>query len=570
MYVATVPNRNSPPAVLLRESFRDNGKVRNRTLANLSDWPAPRVEALRRALRGEAAAAGPESFEIVRSRPHGHVAAVMATMERLELPAMLGPDCRQRRAALALIASRLLRPASKLSTSRALRSETAQDTLGESLGLGQSDEDDLYAAMDWLQQRQPSVERELARRHLGDSTLTLYDVTSTYFEGRHCPLARFGYSRDERRSNPQIVVGLLTNGEGCPVAEEVFEGNLSDPQTVARQVEKLRQRFGLQRLVLVGDRGMLTERRIEQELRGQAGLEWLTALRSPQIAALAAEGAIQLSLFDERDLVEITHPGYPGERLVVCRNPLLAAARKRKRQELMAAAEKKLAALVEATQRKRQPLRGAGQISYQVGRALATSKVAKYFAWEAGERGLSWSRLPARIERDARLDGIYVLRTNLARKRLDSNGVVESYKRLAQVERAFRCLKSLDLRLRPIHHRVPDRVRAHVLVAMLGYYVEWHMRRRLAPLLFDDEHGGAPRVSPVAPAERSAAALAKAERKRTASGLPVQSFRDWLKDLATITKNTIQPAGTSVPPFQIIARPTPLQQHALALLGTRL
>jgi len=571
MYVAVVPNRNSPPAILLRESFREQGKVRNRTLANLSNWPAAQIEALRQVLKGETPVPAASAFDIIRSRPHGHAAAVLATIERLGLPTLLDrSDSRRRRAVLALIASRILEPGSKLATSRALRQETCHSSLGESLGLGTINEDDLYEAMDWLVQRQATMENELAARHLRVGTLVLYDLTSTYFEGRHCPLAKYGYSRDERRGNLQIVFGLLSNGEGCPVAIEVFAGNTADPKTVAAQVKKLRERFQLERIILVGDRGMLTQKRIEEDLRAEEGLQWVTALRGPQIQVLMAQGAIQMSLFDEQDLAEVTHPDYPGERLIVCRNPLLASERARKRKELIEAAEKKLKEIEAATQRPRQPVRSADKISYLVGKALATSKVEKYFRWSATATGLNWQRNLERIERDAALDGIYVLRTNVSVEHLDRDQTVLAYKRLATVERAFRSLKSVDLNVRPIHHRLPERVRAHVFLAMLAYYVEWHMRQALAPVLFDDEEHDEIRSSPVAPAVRSEKAQAKALRKRTEENWPVQSFQDWLKDLATIVKNTIQPQLKSLPTFEVITRPTPAQQHALQLLAAQL
>lgn len=573
MYVAVVPNRNSPPAVLLRESFRQDGKVRNRTIANLSQWPPHQIESLRQVLKGDYSQMPvlASSFDIVRSRPHGHVAAVLATIERLGLETILCPEsCRQRSAVTALIAARILEPGSKLATSRALREETCHSSLGEVLRLGAVNEDDLYAAMDWLVGRQAQIEAALAERHLSEGTLVLYDLTSTYFEGHHCPLAKFGYSRDERRANPQIVFGVLSSADGCPVAVEVFEGNTGDPKTVAAQVNKLRERFHLKRIVLVGDRGMLTQKRIEEDLRPHAGLEWISALRTPQIQKLAAGGAFQMSLFDEQDLAEVTHPDYPGERLIVCRNPLLAAERARKRGELMEAAEKKLTEIEAATKRKRQPVRSAERISYLVGKALASTKVEKYFRWEITAAGLRWERNPERIERDAALDGIYVLRTSVSAERLDRDQTVLAYKRLAAVERAFRCLKSVDLNVRPIHHRLPDRVRAHVLIAMLAYYVEWHMRRALAPLLFDDELRGGPRRSPVAPASRSDVAITKAKTKRTAQGWPVESFQDWLKDLATIVKNRVQPRLRSIPAFDVTTRPTPAQQHALQLLGASL
>jgi hypothetical protein len=569
----TVPNRHSPPATLLRESFRQDGKVHNRTLSNLSHWPAEKIEALRQLLRGDyhGLPALESAFQITRSWPHGHVAAVLATMRHLHLETVLNAEpSRDRDRALALIAARILEPASKLATSRCLRPETCHHSLGEELQLGSLNEDDLYAAVDWLMARQASIEAVLARRHLRSGTLVLYDLTSTYFEGHHCPLAAYGYSRDERRSNPQIVFGILSSAEGCPVAVEVFEGNTGDPKTVAAQVNKLRERFHLERIILVGDRGMLTQKRIEEDLRPHEGLEWITALRTPQIQKLASEGLVQLSLFDERDLAEVTHPDYPGERLIVCRNPLLAAERERKRGELMEVAERKLKEIQAATTRKRQPLRSAEKVSYLVGKALGPSKVEKYFQWEITPRGLRWQRNPERIQRDAGLDGIYVLRTSVDEQLLGSDQAVLAYKRLAVVERAFRSLKSVDLNVRPIYHRVPDRVRAHVFLAMLAYYVEWHTRQALAPMLFDDEQRGGERRSVVAPAVRSPEARAKARTKRTAGNWPVQSFQDWLKDLGTIVKNRIQPRLRSLPAFEMTTRPTAAQQHALELLRVRL
>lgn len=574
MYVATVPNRNSPPAILLRESFRQDGKVHNRTIANLSHWPAEKIEALRHILKGDDRGVPdlPSAFAITRSLPHGHVAAVLATLRHLHLDTILDAEpSRDRDRALALIAARILEPASKLATSRSLRPQTCHHTLGAELHLGALNEDDLYAAMDWLVARQDLIQAILARRHLRQGTLVLYDLTSTYFEGHHCPLARYGHSRDERARNPQIVFGILSAADGCPVAVEVFEGNTGDPKTVAAQVAKLRQRFHLERIILVGDRGMLTQKRIEQDLRPQEGLEWVTALRAPQIQKLVSQGAVQLSFFDEHDLAEVSqHPDYPGERLIFCRNPLLAAERKRKRGELLAAAEKKLREIEAATQRKRQPLRGADKISYRVGQALAATKVAKYFRWEIRRQVLRWERDEHRIEQDAALDGMYVLRTSVSGQLLNTHEAVLAYKRLAVVERAFRSLKSVDLNVRPIYHRAPDRVRAHVFAAMLSYYVEWHMRQALAPVLFDDEQRGDYRSSPVVPAQRSPEARAKAHRQRTEDNWPVQSFQDWLKDLGTISKNRIEPSLRSLPAFEMTTRPTAAQQYALDLLHARL
>ena len=572
MYVARVPNRNSPPALLLREAYREHGKVKNRTIANLSHWPHDQIEALRQVLKGNTNV-GPrlqDAFELIRSLPHGHVAAVLGLMHQLKLDQLLQPGPR-RMQVLALIAQRVLEPGSKLAATRALRSETAHSTLGQELGVAAVDEDELYDALDWLLPQQPAIEAGLARRHLGEGTLVLYDVSSTYFEGHCCPLARYGHSRDERRGNPQIVFGVLADARGCPVAVEVFAGNTADPKTVTAQIGKLRERFELKEVVLVGDRGMLTQARIEQELRPVQGLEWITALRTGQIQNLVADGALQLSLFDRTDLAEISHPDYPGERLVVCRNPLLAAERARKREDIMAAAEKKLAAIAAATRRSQRRLREPEQINYRIGEALGPKKVAKYFHWEITAAGLTFERDPERIARDAALDGIYVLRTSLPAQRLDAAQTVRSYKELAKLERAFRILKSVDLEIRPIHHRLADRVRAHVLLCLLAYYVEWHLRRALAPLLFEDEQRGEPPpASPVAPAQRSASAQAKARTKRTPEHLPVQSFRDLLQDLATIARNRIQPALKSIAPFDIVTRPTPLQKRALQLLGVSL
>lgn len=570
MYIATVPNRNSPPAILLRESFRERGKVRNRTLANLSAWPSAKIEALRQVLKGNFAAGPslPQAFDIVRSLPHGHVAAVLGTIHRVGLAGLLdGQASRPRQCVLAMIASRILEPESKLATARALAVETRHSTLGEELGLGAVDEDDLYAAMDWLLARQPQVEAALARRHLSEGTVVLYDVTSTYFEGRSCPLAQYGHSRDERKNNPQIVFGLLSNREGCPVAVEIFAGNTADPKTLATQLTKLRQRFALKRLVLIGDRGMLTEKRIEEELRPIEGLDWITALRAPQVQKLVSDGVLQLSLFDQRDLAEITHPDYPDERLVVCRNPLLAEERKRKREELMAAAEKKLRVIVAATQRPRQPLKDISKINFRIGKELGPLKVAKYFRWEMRPQGLWVERDEKRISLDAALDGVYVLRTSVKPQQATADQTVLAYKRLAGLERAFRSLKSVDLHVRPIHHRLADRVRAHVLICMLAFYVAWHMRQKLAPLLFDDEHPGQRNGSAVSPAQRSASAATKAQTKRAVDHLPVQSFQDWLKDLATIVRNRIQPRLRAIPPFDVKTRPTEAQKRAFALLG---
>ncbi len=490
MHIDVVPNRGSPPAVLLRESFREGTKVKKRTLANLSSWSPARIEALRQVLRGaEFAAQGPEAaFDIVRSRPHGHVAAVLGTIAKLGLPELIGQERdRVRDLCIALIASRLLSPGSKLSVARGLRTPTRASTLGEQLGVESADEDNLYAAMDYLLKRQSRIEDALAARHLEEGSLVLYDVSSTYFEGRHCPLAKIGYSRDGKRGSLQIVFGLLTDAQGCPVAVEVFEGDTADPTTVALQVTKLRERFHLQRVVLVGDRGMLTQARIEKDLRSTEGIDWITCLRGPAIAALVESGRLQLDLFDKRDLAEISSPDYPGERLVACQNPRLAAERARKRQELLEATEVELKKIVEATMRAKRPLRGEDKIGVRVGKVLGRYKVGKHFYYSITDNSFSFERNQKAIAEEAALDGIYIVRTSLKARQMSAQEVVRSYKRLAAVERAFRSIKTMDLQIRPIHHYKADRVRAHVFLCMLSYYVEWHMRQALAPLRFDDE-----------------------------------------------------------------------------------
>jgi hypothetical protein len=574
MYIEVVPNRRSRPAILLREGWREGKKVRKRTLANLSDWPPQRLEALRAVLQGQSVVGHLESaFEIVRSRPHGHVAAVRGTLLRIQLDRLLARSrSRERDLCLAMIAARLLSPGSKLAVARSLLAETAESTLGEVLGVEDADEDACYAAMDWLLERQVSIENALAKRHLAEGALVLYDVTSTYFEGRTCPLAQLGHSRDGKKDKLQIVIGLLTNGEGCPVAVEVFEGNTGDPKTLASQVRKLRERFGLTRVVLVGDRGLITDARIREDLSPAEGLDWITALRAPAIAALVEGGSLQLSLFDERDLAEIRDPSYPGERLVVCKNPLLAQERGRKRRELLAATERELEAVAKAVTRAKRPLRGKAPIGLRVGKEMARFKMAKHFELTITDDGFRYERNEAAIAAEAALDGFYVVRTTVDAERLSAEDVVLSYKRLAHVERAFRSLKTLDLHIRPIHHRKADRVRAHVLLCMLAYYVEWHMRRALAPILFDEDDPPAAealRASVVAPAQRSPRARAKAATQRTPDGEPVHSFASLLRSLATIVKNRVQPRADNTTAFDVVTTPTPHQKHALDLLNVR-
>lgn len=570
MYIDTVPNRSSPPAILLRESARVGNKIIKRTLANLSDWPAAQVDLLRLVLKGESLVAPSEALAIERSLPHGHVAAALGTLRRIGLESDLArAACPERDLVCALILARILTPASKLATARGLHEQTASSSLGALLGLELVDEDHLYAAMDWLGSRQARIEDKLAARHLQQGTIVLYDVTSTYFEGRHCSLARYGHSRDERPGNLQIVFGLLTNHQGCPVAVEVFEGNTGDPKTVAAQIGKLRRRFQLQEMVVVGDRGMLTAARIREDLESEEGVRWITALKAPQIQQLAADGNLQLSLFDEQDLAEIQHPAYPGERLIACRNPLLAEERKRKREELLAATEKQLEKIRAATQRKRRPLRGNQQIGLAVGKVLGRYKMGKHLQLIIEEDRFAWKPKAGSIEREAALDGIYVIRTSVPASQLTSSQVVATYKSLSTVERAFRSLKSVDLKVRPIYHHQAERVKAHVFLCMLAYYVEWHMRRALAPLLFDDEDHAATqaqRSSIVAPAQRSPSAQQKAASKQTAEGLPVHSFRSLLADLATLTRNRVRMGEHA---FDMLATPTVVQDRAFELLQVR-
>jgi hypothetical protein len=572
MYVTRVPNRSSPPAVLLRESYRDGGKVKTRTLANLTNWPDAKVDALRRVLKGETAIVSQEELLIERSLPHGHVAAVLGMARKLGLDKLLrGFPPRLAKLAKAMIVARVVEPAAKLATARQLSEATAAHSLGAVLELGAVDEDELYAALDWLGEAQPKIETALAKRHLRDGCLVLYDLTSSYLEGRHCELARFGYSRDGKKDKLQIVFGLLCAADGCPVAVEVFEGNTGDPSTLAAQVTKLKERFGLSRVVLVGDRGMITEARIAGDL-APAGLDWLTALRAPAIQALAADnGPLQLSLFDERDMAEITSPDYPGERLVVCRNNALAAERARKREVLLAATEADLARIEARAGHGRNPLAGADKIGLKVGAVLGKRKMAKHFELAIADTSFSFTRNEASIQKEAALDGFYVLRTSVPAETFDAAAVVSTYKSLAQVERAFRSMKTVVLDVRPVHHRLAARVRAHVFLCMLAYYVVWHMRERLAPLLFDDhdkENARKGRVSPVAPAKVSAAAKAKAASRKTADGLPVHSFRTLLQDLGTLTRNTVRMGDA--PPAAMLAKPTPLQQAVFDKLEVQL
>jgi transposase len=572
MYIESVPNRNSPPAVLLRESFREDGKVRKRTLANLSCLSAEVIEGLKVLLAGGVAMANAsEVFTIERSLPHGHVAAVLGSARGCGAPVWFGAAPKPLGTLLqAMLVARIIEPASKLATHRQLHDDTASTSLGRVLGVGQCSADDLYRALDWLHEAQPAIERRLARQHLVGATLVLYDLTSTWMTGRCCELAAYGHSRDGKRDDPQIVFGLVCTAEGCPIAVEVFKGNTADPATVACQVSKLKERFGIAHLAWVGDRGMLTSARIEQVLKPQ-GMDWVSSLRAPQIEQLAQEhGPFQPSLFDERNLLELTSASFPGERLVVCRNPLLAQERTRKRLELLQATERDLAKIVTATQRARHPLRGQDAIGVRVGRVIGKFNMAKHFDLTITETTLSYQRKTEHIAAEAALDGLYVIRTSLGADALDANAAVAAYKSLAHVEHAFRSIKTVDLNVRPVFHYNEQRVRAHVFLCMLAYYVEWHMRARLKPMLFEDEEleaAKATRASAVAKAVRSEHAKAKDASKIADDDLPLHSFRTLLKDLGTLAYNITHTSVNPKAKIILTTQPTPIQAKAFKLLA---
>lgn len=579
-----MPSRNGPVHVattrrkykgkvyethLLRRTYREGEKVKHETVGNISHLPVEVIDVVRRALKGEIFSGAQEDLEITRSLPHGHVAAVLGIIGKLRLGEIISREsCRERDLVLGMIVSRILIPTSKPATARGLGSETRSTSLGDVLGIESAEVGELYGAMDWLVARQGEVEEALASRHLSNGMLVLYDVTSVYVEGRKCPLAHFGHNRDGKKGKLQIVVGLLCSSDGCPVSVEVFEGNTADPKTPASQIAKIRSRFGLERVVIVGDRGMITEARLREDLRPEEGVEWITALRAPAIRKLVRNGSLQLSLFDETDLAEISDPDYPGERLVVCKNPFLAHERARKREDLLQATEKKLVKVVEATTRPSRRIKGKEKIALRVGKILNRFKVAKHFCVEIGEESFRFCRNCETIFAESSLDGIYVIRTSVPQDVLAAADTVRAYKGLSKAERAFRSLKNIDLKVRPIFHRVPDRVRSHVLLCMLAYYVEWHMRAALAPMLFEDhDKAGAEalRESVVAPARRSGCTLRKI-RSMTSDGLPVHSFRSLLADLGTLTKNRVQVKNTGAT-FELYATPTPIQHRAFDLLG---
>ena len=569
MYIDVVPNRNSPPAVLLREAWREGKKTCKRTLANLSDWPKEKIETFRRLLRDEPLVSPRDLFATQKTLPHGHVQAVREMIAKLELDRLISAQhCHERDLVVAMIVQRLIAPCSKLATTRRWHTTT----LADELGVAEATENDLYEAMDWLLERQERIEKKLAARHLSEGGLVLYDVSSSFYEGRTCPLAQFGHDRDGKNGLPIIVYGVMTNGEGCPVAVSVYAGNTGDPSTVADQIKQLREKFGLQRVVMVGDRGMLTQPQIDK-LKQLPGLGWITALTSTAIRGLVEQGALQLSLLDQKNLAEITAPDYPGERLMVCHNPVLEEQRRRKREALLQATEKSLEKISkEVARRKKKPFTAA-EIGVKVGKVLGRYKMGKHFACNIGEGNLAWSRRAESITQEEKLDGIYVLRTSEPAERLSAEDTVRSYKSLAEVERAFRCLKGIDLLVRPIRHRTEDRVPAHIFLCMLAYYVEWHLRRAWAPLLFEDEERweGRKRRDPILPAKPSDSAQRKKRSQETADGLPVHSFETLMEDLASRARVTyalkpLKAAENTNLKFQQVPEPTSVQARAYELI----
>ncbi len=562
MHVHVVPNRASTPTVLLRESYREGGKVKKRTLANLSALPMAQVEAIRAVLRGDALAPAGQAFEIARSQAHGHVQAVMTAVKRLGLASLLASQpSRARDLVLTMIAARVLKPRTKLATVR----WWSNTTLAQQTAVADANEDDLYAAMDWLLERQDRIQKKLADRHLQHGAMALYDLSSSYYEGSACPLAKRGYSRDGKTGTLQINYGLLTDARGCPAAISVYDGDIADPLTLGPQIERLKSQFAIDQFVIVADRGMISQKAVDA-LRVENGIDWITALKSVSIRALVEQGHVQLDLFDERNLFEIATPDYPGERLIACRNPALAALRAHKRQDLLAATEANLAKIKLRVEAGR--LSGRDKIALAVGKLVNQYKVAKHIELDIKDDAFAFRRNLAKIAGEAALDGVYIIRTSVAPERLSAPHCVRAYKALSRVERAFRTLKSVDLRIRPIHHRLADRVRAHIFLCMLAYYVEWHMTRAWTPLMFaDEDHDAKITRDPVAPAKRSPKALRKVQTRRLEDGSPVHSFATLLDELATITQNTCRAAiGHGAPTFQVLTTPNPKQRQALELV----
>ena len=565
MYIESIPNRNSRPTILLRTAWREGDRIRKKTVANLTDWPSETVEGLKLLLKGKKLFPAEELFEIERTIPHGHVHAVVESIKKTGLEEMISAKrCRQRDLVVAMIAGRLLFPCSKLATTRMWHTTT----LAEELGVADADENELYAAMDWLLARQDRIEHKLAARHLSSGDPVFYDVTSSYYEGKTCKLARHGHSRDGKKGLPIIVYGMLTDKEGRPVAVDVYPGNTGDPTTVPNQVVKTKQRFGLDNLILVGDRGMLTQTQIDK-LKGYPGIAWISALRSHAIKKLVDAGYIQMSIFDETNIAQIESPDFPGERLVVCFNPLLAQERKRKREDLLVSTEKLLSKLQSQVARRTKTPLGKAEIARKLGAIVNRYKMAKHFHLTIEDNLFSFSRRKDTIDKEASLDGIYVVRTNVPEEELSAADAVRGYKNLSVVERVFRTIKGIEILVRPIFHHLEDHVRAHIFICTLAYYVEWHMRKALAPMLFDDEELDTLRKTrhPIKPAESSRSARKKKSAKHTGDGLPVHSFKTLLAELATLSRNKCRIKNTTDHCFTQLTIPTPIQQKAFALLG---
>ncbi|WP_375327679.1 IS1634 family transposase [Microcystis sp. BLCC-F210] len=574
MYIEKVPNRNSPPAVLLRESYREGDQVKKRTLANLSKLPDDIIDNLKLALKGATLSMNegiPNHFEVIRSLPHGHVMAILETIKKLGLDKIISEkSSRIRNLVVAMIVARIINPKSKLATARGFNSETCSQSLGQLLDLEKADEDELYNALDWLLEKQEKIEKHLALKHLESGTLVLYDVTSSYLEGDGCELGKYGYNRDKKKGKTQIVFGLLCSAKGCPIAVEVFEGNTSDGATLGGQIEKVRKGWGIENVVWVSDRGILTNSKIKELVKPIEGLDYITGLTKPQIRKLAEVEVIQLGLFEQVNLVEFESEDYPDERLIACRNPFIAEKNQLQREALLEATEKELDLIVQATQREKRALKGQDKIALRVGKVLNQFKVNKYYNLEITEEGFSYQRQRELIAQETALDGVYVLRISLESTLMDAATTVKAYKSLSQVEEAFRCYKSIDLKVRPIYHYKGDRVKAHIFLCMLAYYVEWHLKQCLAPLLFEDEEIDDGSLN-VIKASRSESAQSKERKKRNQENFPVHSFRTLLEDLGTICLNTVEcTIREGSYRFSKITRPTQLQQKALDLLEVSL
>ena len=567
MYIDKVPNRKSPPCILLRESYREDGKVKKRTIANITSWPKEKIASMEKILKGNGRVV--ENIEkemtIKRSLPHGHISVILKTIKKLKLDKIISRITNEKLLiVLAMIIMRIISPSSKLSTSRNLMEETSISTLGSELGLENINEDKLYASMDWLLDKQSDIEKKLSEKHLANNTLIMYDLSSSYFEGNGCPIAKYGYSRDHRKDKLQIEYGLMCNKEGCPISIEVFEGNISDSKTLSSQVEKIQKKFKLKNIVLVGDRGMITTKKIEEELADIEDLEWISALKTSEIRKVLSNFPIQLTFLDKK-IAEVSHKDFPGERLLFCKNPLVEEKRKKARAALIEATEKELEKIVVATKREKRTLKGKEKIAFRVGKNINKKKVSKYFKTEITDSSFHYERDNERIEKDERLDGIYIIRTSVNKKSMNDNEVVSSYKNLSLVENAFRSLKTVDLKIRPIYHYNEKRAKSHVLICMLAYYVEWHLRQSLKPILFDD-HEKIKKQSPVDPYEPSESAKRKAKTKRSDDNLPIHSFQTLMKDLSTIVKSEINFDNNT---FFKTTIPTKLQQKALDLLNIK-